>query len=135
MPVFGNKFHFVVPQIVMSKQDDEIFSAKPEACDTCLSKSPEIRCSPSPCIFDRSPSSSPRPRRRSHRSCSPASPRHRKKSDVLAPGYEQYQRSLLEVPVSTDYGYASSDDLSSEWDSDVPDVPQTGQSKVRQNRD
>uniref|UniRef100_U5EQ64 Kinase n=1 Tax=Corethrella appendiculata TaxID=1370023 RepID=U5EQ64_9DIPT len=37
-------------------------------------------------------------------------------------GYEQYQMSLLEVPMPRDYGDASSDDLSSEWDSDVPDT-------------
>lgn len=39
----------------------------------------------------------------------------------LSPGYDQYQKSLLEVPMPKDYGDASSDDLSSEWDSDVPD--------------
>lgn len=38
-------------------------------------------------------------------------------------GYEQYQKSLLEVPISLDYGDASSDDLSSEWDSDAPGEP------------
>lgn len=39
-----------------------------------------------------------------------------------APGYEQYQKSLLEVPwPPAEYGEASSDDLSSEWDSDVPE--------------
>lgn len=37
----------------------------------------------------------------------------------LCPGYIQYSKSLLEVPMPRDYGYASSDDLSSEWDSDV----------------
>lgn len=36
-------------------------------------------------------------------------------------GYEQYNMSLLEVPLSRDYCEPSSDDLSSEWDSDVPD--------------
>lgn len=41
---------------------------------------------------------------------------------LLSPGYEQYRQSLLEVPVSPEYGEASSDDLSSEWDSDVQDV-------------
>lgn len=66
------------------------------------------------------------------RSASPVSPGSRRGSGILAAGYEQYQKSLLEVPVSTDYGDASSDDLSSEWDSDVPDVPRTGQSKVRE---
>lgn len=40
-------------------------------------------------------------------------------------GYDQYQMSLLEVPWTADYGDASSDDLSSEWDSDVPDAPPT----------
>lgn len=39
---------------------------------------------------------------------------------TMSPGYVQYQRSLLEVPMPRDYGDASSDDLSSEWDSDVP---------------
>lgn len=39
---------------------------------------------------------------------------------ALCPGYVQYSKSLLEVPLPRDYGYASSDDLSSEWDSDVP---------------
>lgn len=44
------------------------------------------------------------------------------RSIPLAPGYEQYSRSLLEVPYTpTEYGEASSDDLSSEWDSDVPE--------------
>ncbi|XP_005185044.2 uncharacterized protein LOC101889245 [Musca domestica] len=38
----------------------------------------------------------------------------------LCPGYAQYSKSFLEVPLPRDYGYASSDDLSSEWDSDVP---------------
>lgn len=37
------------------------------------------------------------------------------------PGYVQYQMALLEVPLPRDYGDASSDDLSSEWDSDVPE--------------
>lgn len=41
-------------------------------------------------------------------------------STSLCPGYLQYQMSLLEVPMPRDYGDASSDDLSSEWDSDVP---------------
>ncbi|XP_017475065.1 PREDICTED: inositol-trisphosphate 3-kinase A-like isoform X1 [Rhagoletis zephyria] len=40
----------------------------------------------------------------------------------LCPGYTQYSKSFLEVPLPRDYGYASSDDLSSEWDSDVPTV-------------
>lgn len=44
---------------------------------------------------------------------------------LAAPGYEQYQKSLLEVPLHTEYGEASSDDLSSEWDSDVPEPPRS----------
>lgn len=40
-------------------------------------------------------------------------------SPNMCPGYAQYQMSLLEVPMPFDYGDASSDDLSSEWDSDV----------------
>lgn len=43
---------------------------------------------------------------------------------LAAPGYAQYQKSLLEVPFHhAEYGEASSDDLSSEWDSDVPEPP------------
>lgn len=41
----------------------------------------------------------------------------------VSPGYDQYQKSLLEVPWSEDYTEASSDDLSSEWDSDVAEPP------------
>lgn len=45
-------------------------------------------------------------------------------SSSVTPGYEQYQKSLLEVPWRhAEYGEASSDDLSSEWDSDVPEPP------------
>lgn len=40
--------------------------------------------------------------------------------DGFSSGYTQYQMSLLAVPMPRDYGDASSDDLSSEWDSDVP---------------
>lgn len=47
----------------------------------------------------------------------------------LCTGYDQYQKSLLEVPMPKDYGDASSDDLSSEWDSDVPERS-TKESKV-----
>lgn len=73
----------------------------------------------------RSASTSPRHGRAS---CSGWSSTHH--SQLLSPGYEQYQKSLLEVPWPADYGEASSDDLSSEWDSDVPDVPPTPPSKV-----
>uniref|UniRef100_A0A1Q3FUZ5 Kinase n=1 Tax=Culex tarsalis TaxID=7177 RepID=A0A1Q3FUZ5_CULTA len=58
-----------------------------------------------------------------HRSPSPRN----QQSASLCPGYDQYQMSLLEVPMPWDYGDASSDDLSSEWDSDVPDVRSEGQ--------
>lgn len=73
-----------------------------------------------------SPSSSLRHvRLQNHRSPSPR--QHHQQSSSLCPGYEQYQMSLLEVPMPWDYGDASSDDLSSEWDSDVPDVRSEGQ--------
>lgn len=113
--------------------------------------SPEIKCSPSPCVFDsscitisrrrsqecrRSPSRTPSPsdslnasprfHRRSSNHCN-----SRRSSTITATGYEQYQKSLLEVPSNADYGDASSDDLSSEWDSDVPDVIQVQEPKVR----
>lgn len=42
---------------------------------------------------------------------------------TLSPGYDQMKISLLEVPWNEDYTEASSDDLSSEWDSDVPEQP------------
>ncbi|XP_053952239.1 inositol-trisphosphate 3-kinase A-like isoform X1 [Anastrepha ludens] len=48
----------------------------------------------------------------------------------LCPGYTQYSKSFLEVPLPRDYGYASSDDLSSEWDSDVP-VASVGRSQTQ----
>jgi hypothetical protein len=73
----------------------------------------------------RPTSTSPRQRRASSSSWSPPH-----NSQLLSPGYEQYQKSLLEVPWPADYGEASSDDLSSEWDSDAPDVPSPAPSKV-----
>lgn len=36
-------------------------------------------------------------------------------------GYDQYMKQYLQIPMPSDYGEPSSDDLSSEWDSDVPD--------------
>lgn len=65
------------------------------------------------CARNRSPS----PFRKS------PSPFRRSPSPMAGYGYELYQKSLLEVPFASEYGDASSDDLSSEWDSDVPDVP------------
>lgn len=49
------------------------------------------------------------------------SPHPQPLASTMSPGYEQYQMSLLEVPLPRDYGEASSDDLSSEWDSDASD--------------
>jgi carboxylesterase type B len=54
----------------------------------------------------------------------------------ISAGYEQFSMSLLTVPMPKDYGEPSSDDLSSEWDSDVPDNTKTNgtpnkESKVR----
>jgi hypothetical protein len=52
----------------------------------------------------------------------------------ISGGYEQYNLSLLHVPMPKDYGEPSSDDLSSEWDSDVPTDKTNGaakESKVR----
>ncbi|XP_072937677.1 inositol-trisphosphate 3-kinase A isoform X3 [Epargyreus clarus] len=42
---------------------------------------------------------------------------------TLSPGYDQMKSSLLDVPWTEDFTEASSDDLSSEWDSDVPEPP------------
>lgn len=60
-----------------------------------------VRRSPSPSFMHRNRSTSPNG------------------MPMLSPGYMQYQMSFLEVPLPRDYGDASSDDLSSEWDSDV----------------
>lgn len=110
-------------------------------------KSPEITCSPSPCVYDdctqgtrhgrlstsRSPmgsrSPSPDPRRRRSPSPSPMN-NNRRRGSVTPTGYEMYQKSLLEVPVIHDYCEASSDDLSSEWDSDAQEAPRRRYSKV-----
>lgn len=67
-----------------------------------------VRRSPSPSSFG------------GHRQRSDVSPTHIG-SICASPGYVQYQMALLEVPMPRDYGDASSDDLSSEWDSDVPE--------------
>lgn len=53
------------------------------------------------------------------RACSPLPPGYGPQS--LSPGYDQMKMSLLEVPWNEDYTEASSDDLSSEWESDVPE--------------
>jgi hypothetical protein len=69
-------------------------------------------------------------------------PRHRNsrfgsmKNGKADGGYDQYLKQyLLQVPMPSDYGEPSSDDLSSEWDSDVPDNKNSEtnkESKVRQ---
>ncbi|KAL1509111.1 hypothetical protein ABEB36_003905 [Hypothenemus hampei] len=102
--------------------------------------SPIITCSPSPCTFNedykgellqsRSPSpksnrASPRAgkrrvslrRSRSPGTQIPTSPLLGGRRGSYS-GYEQYQKSLLEVPFYTEYGDPSSDDLSSEWESE-----------------
>lgn len=73
----------------------------------------------------RSPSGGLRKHVLNRRSPSPLSSSDMKRIMGLCHGYEQYQKSFLEVPLPRDYGYASSDDLSSEWDSDVPDLDTT----------
>ncbi|CAH4034573.1 unnamed protein product [Pieris brassicae] len=42
---------------------------------------------------------------------------------TMSPGYDQMKTALLDVPWNDDFTEASSDDLSSEWDSDVPEPP------------
>lgn len=162
----------ILPKIIMSFDDnskdmikrgckqntdehvgEEVINNKTECINL---SSPEIRCSPSPCIFDKSdtkdnnycdnkliPSRSPSPdiygmpRRRSpspfRRSASPIYRNNgsRRGSNSTPTGYEIYQKSLLEVPMILDYGDASSDDLSSEWDSDVPEATHPLNNKVR----
>lgn len=70
---------------------------------------PETPLGPKPCNCEDCRSSSPLP------------PGYG--PETLSPGYDQMQKSLLEVPWNEDYAEASSDDLSSEWDSDVPEPP------------
>lgn len=70
----------------------------------------------------RSPSGGLRKHVLNRRSPSPLSSSDMKRIMNFSHGYEQYQKSFLQVPLPKDYGYASSDDLSSEWDSDVPDL-------------
>lgn len=113
--------------------------------------SPEITCSPYTCVYDAdgdlrsndrtsspdpdSLNASPRFGRRSlgsfRRSISPTDRIRRRNSNASPSGYEQYSKSLLEVPMIVDYGDASSDDLSSEWDSDVNELQHITRSKVR----
>ncbi len=70
----------------------------------------------------RSPSGGLRKHVLNRRSPSPINSSDARRIIGYSHGYEQYQKSFLEVPLHRDYGYASSDDLSSEWDSDVPDL-------------
>lgn len=74
---------------------------------------------------NRSPSGGLRKHVLNRRSPSPLSSSDIRRIMGFSHGYEQYQKSFLEVPLPRDYGYASSDDLSSEWDSDVPDLENT----------
>lgn len=43
------------------------------------------------------------------------------KNGKASAGYDQYMKQYLQIPMPSDYGEPSSDDLSSEWDSDVAD--------------
>lgn len=105
--------HSQLPKVEPLNRQPSQHHVFPESClrpDRGSSRSPSPR-SPSPSgPYSWSP--------KSRRSTSPASRR-----GSACSGYEQYQRSLLEVPMILDYGDASSDDLSSEWDSDVPEFP------------
>lgn len=147
----------VLPKIIMSYHNCEVKKCAISEGNSAMKTqcSPEIRCSPSPCVFDKLdiqnehncddnllPSRSPSPdvyntpKRRSpspfRRSISPINrgDGSRRASTTTPTGYELYQKSLLEVPMSLDYGDASSDDLSSEWDSDVPETTHVLSNKV-----
>lgn len=76
--------------------------------DAGMRKPLTVRRSPSPSCLRRTPDKS-----------GMVSPLNGQSPFNMCPGYVQYQMSLLEVPMPRDYGDASSDDLSSEWDSDV----------------
>lgn len=113
---------FIIPKIIMSLSGDSTHECVKNGCvcsdcDNCRvppTYNPEIRCTPSPCVFDSQDGyycseGCLRPDRSSRsstcgsgkRSASP-SPSSRRGSSFS--GYEQYQRSLLEVPMSFDYG-------------------------------
>ncbi|XP_039437835.1 inositol-trisphosphate 3-kinase B-like isoform X1 [Culex pipiens pallens] len=93
-----------------------------------LYRTPVVQHPPNDHVINGTGSSLRHGRLQNHRSPSPRQQNHnQQQSSSLCPGYEQYQMSLLEVPMPWDYGDASSDDLSSEWDSDVPDVRNEGQ--------
>lgn len=79
-------------------------------CSFCVKNEEQVKR----CVCARR---SPSPFRKS------PSPFRRSPSPMASYGYDAYQKGLLEVPFIPEYGDASSDDLSSEWDSDVPDVP------------
>lgn len=91
-----------------------------------LYRTPVVQHPPNDHVINGTGSSLRHGRLQNHRSPSPRQ-QNQQQSASLCPGYEQYQMSLLEVPMPWDYGDASSDDLSSEWDSDVPDVRNEGQ--------
>lgn len=71
-----------------------------------------VRRSPSPSVHDRNNLPNKMPLMRHF-------------SVGLSPGYAQYQMDLLKVPMSREYCDGSSDDLSSEWDSDVQEPQRT----------
>ncbi|KAL3267455.1 hypothetical protein HHI36_011579 [Cryptolaemus montrouzieri] len=173
MTDFEKLIQFIIPKVIMSRidshsQEEQVIDLLADNCfcergnksaakndgngastdgwPTSSHNSPEITCSPSPCVFDpidaaQDSENCLRPDRNVSRSPSPStpgssgtfdwSPRTRRRGSPSSrrgsacSGYEQYQRSLLEVPMVMDYGDASSDDLSSEWDSDVSEVPRT----------
>lgn len=87
-------------------------SVTSNASGSNLRKQLLVRRSPSPSVHDKSHVPSKMPLMRHF-------------SVGLSPGYAQYQMDLLEVPMPRDYGDASSDDLSSEWDSDVQETHQS----------
>lgn len=129
--------------------DAEVSSKKPDELKKTRFSSPEITyshcvCGPDSACFRQERSSSPEcdslnasPRigRRSlgslKKSSSACHRVRRRNSHVSPSGYEQYSKSLLEVPMILDYGDASSDDLSSEWESDVNELQHVTRSKVR----
>lgn len=88
--------------------------------------------SPDSTTTDSTPSPVVNPVPRHHRSSRFGSMKNGKADG----GYDQYLKQyLLQVPMPSDYGEPSSDDLSSEWDSDVPDNKNSEankESKVRQ---
>jgi hypothetical protein len=106
-----------IRKISLSKMRDEKKEKESNSHQNKNQSSPDSSTS-SPSINNNNNSHSVPLKQKNHHHHRVAGPRNGRISD----GYDQYLKQyLLQVPMPKDYGEPSSDDLSSEWDSDVPD--------------